>query len=258
MVNLLLTSVMIAALCGMVFCNRKHKKGTYYQIAALILLVLVLISGGMFMCRLDSMGFFGLDNIDEQRAANDQKYVESKAHVISNYIKNNRPGKKKVLLIIDKANNNLGGFITSKLGDMNVKNVVKEVLVHASQENDEMISESGLAAAEAASIDEAWNKHKDAIRVIIAGFSPSGKALEEVKNFKTLQPGKVQVILVASGGLSRWMYEKIDDGVLEAVIVIDPALVPPAELPENINEVFRSRYTLINKSNLERNKRFLH
>ena len=142
--------------------------------------------------------------------------------------------------------------------DMNVKNVVKEVLVHASQENDEMISESGLAAAEAASIDEAWNKHKDASRVIIAGFSPSGKALEEVKNFKKLQPGKVQVFLIASGGLSRWMYEKIDDGILEAVIVVDPSLVPPAELPENINEVFRSRYTLINKSNLERNKRFLH
>jgi (p)ppGpp synthase/HD superfamily hydrolase len=123
MINLLLTSIMIAALCGMVFCNRKHKKGTYYQIAALILLVLVLISGGMFMCRLDSMGFFGLDKVDELRAANDQKYVESQAHVVASYIKNSRPGKKKVLLIVDKANNNLGGFVTSKLNDMNVKNV---------------------------------------------------------------------------------------------------------------------------------------
>ena len=47
MINLILTAVMIASLCGMVFCNRKHKKnGTRYQLMALGLLVVVIACGG--------------------------------------------------------------------------------------------------------------------------------------------------------------------------------------------------------------------
>ena len=43
MVNLLLLALMIAALLGMVFCNRQQKKNTRYQVIALSLLVLVKI-----------------------------------------------------------------------------------------------------------------------------------------------------------------------------------------------------------------------
>ena len=259
MINLILTAVMIAALCGMVFCNRKHKKNAIrYQLMALGLLVVVIACGGMFMCRLDTLSMFGLDDHEELRTMNAQKFDEAKAHVVATYIKNNRPGKKKILLVADKSSNNFAGFLTSKLSDMNVANLVKETIAHDSGDEDKMISETAATAAEVSSIDSAIDKHKDAAVIILAGISPSGKALESLKLFKPGFGKRPQVIVLGPTILSRWVYDRIENEQIEALILPDMTRMVPVDLPENINEVFSCRYVLLNKNNLSRNKRFLH
>ena len=60
--NILLVLLMVASLGGMLFCGKEHRNRPTLQLIALLLLVLVIVSGGMFMCRLGALSVLGVQD----------------------------------------------------------------------------------------------------------------------------------------------------------------------------------------------------
>ena len=261
MVSLLLLLLMIAALCGMVFCNRRQRKDAKFQIIALVLLVVVIASGGMFMCRLDTLSLLGFSDNGSQSAALENKLNESQGYMVANFIKNSYPGKRKVLLIAPAGLEVFGRALLTQLHESKVGTLWQEQLTSSGGNADTLITPVADYSAEARQIDAAIDRHPDAQVVIIAGIAPSGDSLQRLKVYRKSYESRPRIIILGLTNLNDWAYRQMQDGKIDALIVTDlTKALPDAKepVPENLLEVFNSRYVLISKDNLRRNRRFFH
>lgn len=260
MVNLLLLIVMIAALCGMVFCNRKQRKDAKFQAVALGLLVIVIASGGMFMCRQDTLSMLGLSENSQPDAA-EHKLHAAQGYVVANFIKSSYPGKRKVLLISPEG---YSAFAMSLLGQMHESQVgalVQETLQFNTAGSDsKLITPATDRSRETLMIDNAIARHPDAQVVVLLGMSPSGESLRRLGVYRKNYSERPRLIVIGLTNLDSWAANQLSTGMFDALVVTDltKAVHGIAELPENPVELFNSRYVLVTRDNLHRNRRFFH
>ncbi len=259
MINLLLVVLMVAALGGMVFCGREQRRRPVLQLIALLLLVLVIASGGMFMCRLGALSVLGFDDSEQRHAELDKKLREAQGYVVANFIKNRFPNNKKVLLISNTASGAFNQALLGQLHDSGVGALVREPLTADSAEApDNLITPVADRAAEAQAIDAAIAKHPDAGVVILAGIAPSGESLARLGVYRMPESTRPKIIVIGLANLTEWVADQIEKGLFSGIVITDltKASVLDETLPENPIEVFNSRFVLINKDNLNRNRRF--
>lgn len=258
MVNLLLVLLMVAALGGMVFCGREQRRRPELQLIALLLLVLVIASGGMFMCRLGALSMLGFEENNEKHLELEKKLYEAQGYAVANFIKNSCPDHKKVLLICNPANTAFNMALLDQLRASGVGTLVQEQLSRSgSAASDKLITPAVEQAAEARSIDEAIAKHPDAGVVIISGISPSGESLERLNVYR--MESRPKLIVLGVSNLVEWFARQIENEFITAMVVTDLTKSFDNDMqtiPENPLEAFNMRYVLINKDNLNRNRRF--
>lgn len=260
MLNLLLMVLMIAALGGMVVCNRQHRKSTKFQGIALGLLVVVIASGGMFMCRLGTLSVLGLSDITNDDSI-DMKLRSAQGYVTANYIHNSLPAQSKILLISPQGNSVFDRALLEQLRDSGAKLVVQETLTQEEKDDpSKLITPAADRIAEAGSIDAAVAKHPDAKLVILAGISPSGESLKKLKLYSLPASRRPRLVIIGLSNLTGWVEKQLENGFFDALIVADltKSALGITELPDNPLEVFNRYYVLITKDNLRRNRRFFH
>ena len=257
MLNLLLTAIMIAALCGMVVCNRRQRKSTHYQLAALVLLVVVIASGGLFMCRIDALAMLGLDSPENEQAEHENKLYAAQGYVVANFVHNSVAKTSAVLLVTSDGGSAFNRTLLEKLRESGISKVFMEVLTVPN--SDPMVNPTGDRLAESRAIDAAIAKHPEAKAVILSGISPSGDSLRNLSIYQKSYSSRPKIIVIGVSNLSNWVYGQLEKGLFEALVVTDlTKIIDHSELPENLLEVFNSRYVLITKDNYKRHRRFFH
>ena len=245
MINILLLLITIAGLGGMVFCNHKQKKGSKYQLIALGLLVLVLVSGGLFMHRIDTLSLLGLQ-IEAAPEAIEHKFDDARALKTAEFIVQNSPAKGKVLIVVTGKNRNYSASLHKYLEQKKFVPVL------------EMCQQSSSdVKVNASEIEEALKKHKELRAVVFAGFGEP-VVLEKLSLYKLPLEERPLIIIAGEKNLTPALYEHMDKGLLNAAILVDMTKTTAARLPEDLNELFNCRYILIDKSNLENNKTFFN
>ena len=248
MINILLLLITIVALGGMVFCNSKHKKGSKYQLIALGLLALVLISGGLFMYRIDTLALLGLQSKEEFTEHAEQKFDQARAFKTTEFITANCPKKGKILIVIANRNRNFSGFLTSYLNDKKYSVEVENIQSPVANEDPAKFKKE---------LNDALTKYKNLRAVVIAGLGSEGIELVDIPLYKLPAEKRPAIIFIGATALEKTLYRHMKDGLLSAAILTDAHKNYSAEkLSDDPAEVFDCRFTLIEKSNLERNKSF--
>jgi hypothetical protein len=243
MINILLLLITIAGLGGMVFCNHKQKKGSKYQLIALGLLVLVLVSGGLFMRRIDTLSLLGL-KVDAVPEAIEHKFDDARALKTVEFIAKTSPAQGKVLVVVTGRNRNYSASLH------------KYLELKKFTPNLEMVQQNGSdVKTNAAEIENALTKHKNLRAVVFAGFNDPA-VLEKLSLYKLPLEKRPLIIIAGEKNLTPALYERMNDGLLNAAILVDMTKTAPSKLPEDLNELFNCRYIFIDKSNLENNKIF--
>lgn len=259
MINLLLLIIMIAALCGMVFCNRKQRKDTRLQAVALGLLVVVIASGGMFMCRQDTLSMLGLNESGQQDEF-EQKLRAAQGYVVANYIKSSYPGKRKVLLVAPEGYGAFGSALLRQMLETQVGALAQETLHVAGSDNSKLITPAADRTRESQAIDQAIARHPDAKVVILLGVSPSGDSLRRLNIYRKNYSERPRMIIIGISNLNEWVAQQLSSGMWDALVVTDltKTSLENNVLSENPIELFNSRYVLVTRDNLQRNRRFFH
>ncbi|MBE6379884.1 MAG: hypothetical protein E7047_03035 [Lentisphaerae bacterium] len=258
MINILLTAVMIAALCGMVFCNRKQRKNSKYQLVALGLLVVVIASGGMFMCQSSALSFLGLGSSDHTVAENNRKFNYSQGVVLGKYIKNNFPDNSRILLISPEGNVTFNDALQNELGSMQVEHMPLAVSDQGEDSDGTLITGGSANSAAPDSINTAINRRKNVDLVIAAGRVEL-KDLKDLDMYGWSASRRPQLIVQGCTEPDEWLSEQIKLGYIRAVVVADPTKrIPGESLPDDMQKVFDSRYVLIHKGNLDEHKAFFY
>lgn len=263
MINLLLMFVMIAALGGMVFCGRHHRKDAKFQLLALTLLVIVIASGGLFMCSLSSMSLLGDNEYSKMQNARESKLQEAQGYVLANFIRNRFPQTREVLLIISDGATLSGSAMIDQLRNGNIGTLRMEML-HSrqlqNQSSGKLINPAMDRHAETQSIDAAIARHSDAEVVILYGVAPSGDSIRRLKVYQQPFSKRPKLIVCGLTNLNDWVSRQLRDGFFSALLVTDLTRVARhnEELPENLMEVFDSSYVLITPDNIKNFRRFFH
>lgn len=258
MVNLLLLALMIAALLGMVFCNRQQKKNTRYQVIALSLLVLVIASGGMFMCRLGTLSVLGLNGNDNPTNDNDKKLRAAQGFVTGNFIRNSYKSGKNILIIMPEGVAASAEPFINELRAGNIGTVRIELI--RLDNSDNLITPAADHRAESRAIDAAIARHSDSDVIIFYGLAPSGASIRYLQVYEQPYEKRAKIIVLGLTNLNEWAARQIREGFFDAMIITDLTKASHSRtiLPDNHMEVFDSCYVLITRSNLNRNRRYFH
>ena len=258
MINLLLLALMIAALLGMVFCNRQQKRNIKFQIIALSLLVVVIASGGMFMCRLGTLSVLGMNENDNSASEKDKMLRASQGFVTANFIRNRYPQKNQVLLVMPENVVSRNAAFIEELRNGNIGNLRVELIRH--NNNDKLITPAADSRAETRSIDAAIAKHPEAQTIILCGLTPSGSSIRYLQVYEQPFNKRAKIIVIGLSNLDTWAARQLRDGFFDALIITDLTKISQGNtaLSDNLMEIFNSCYVLITKDNLNRNRRYFH
>lgn len=257
MVNLLLLALMIAALLGMVFCNRQQKKSARFQLIALSLLLVVIASGGMFMCRLGSLSVLG-SNANDPAGENDKKLQAAQGYIVANFIRNSYPGKDQVLLIMPEGISQRSIPFIEQLRSGNIGNLRIELIRR--NNSDKLITPAADIRYETRAIDTAIARHKEAQTIILYGLAPSGDTIRYLQVYDHSYNQRAKIIVLGLSNLNDWAARQLREGFFDALVVTDLTRISRSKelLPENLVEVFDSCYVLVTRDNLNRNRRYFH
>lgn len=258
MINLLLLALMIAALLGMVFCNRQQKKSSRFQIIALSLLVIVIASGGMFMCRLGSLTVLGMKDNSDPVSSNDKKLQAAQGYVVANFIRNSFPNQNQVLLIMPEGISHRSVPFIDELRNGNIGNLRVEVI--RQNTGDKLITPAADRRSESRAIDEAIARHRDAQTVILYNLAPSGDSIRYLQIYDQPYSKRAKIIVLGLSNLNDWAARQLREGFFNAMVITDLTRGSRSRehLPDNLMEVFDSCYVLITRDNLNRNRRYFH
>lgn len=258
--NILLVLLMVAALVGMLICGKGRQSRPALQLIALLLLVLVIVSGGMFMCRLGALSVLGVQDDSDLHLQFEQKLREAQGYVLGNYIKNSFPDRKNVLLISRNSFHAFNAALGTQLNAAGISGLRTELLSEspASPADDKLLTPGVEQRAEGSAIDAAIARHSNVEVVILVGVASSGDSVTRLKVYQQNEAVRPKIIVVGLNGLNEWFARQIENGVISAVVL--PDFTKPfryeGALPENPVEIFNDHYVLITPANLKRNRRF--
>ncbi len=263
MINLLLLFVMIAALCGMVFCGRQQRRDAKFQLLALSLLVVVIASGGLFMWSLSSMSLLGDNDYNKEQNAREIKLHESQGYVLANFIRNRFPQIKEILLIMPEGSTAANTGMIEQLRTGNIGTLRMEIIRNSQlnvQDSGKLINPAMERHAETQAIDAAIARHRDTQLVILYGVAPSGDSIRRLKVYQRPFSSRPKIIVCGLANLNDWAARQLRDGFFSALLVTDLTRIAQQneELPDNLMKVFDSSYVLITPDNISRFRRFFH
>ena len=258
--NILLVLLMVASLGGMLFCGKEHRNRPTLQLIALLLLVLVIVSGGMFMCRLGALSVLGVGDDSDRHLKLDQKLREAQGYVIGNHIKNTFPARKNVLLISRDGFRSFNEALALQLRDAGNFKLRMEILSNDfdTPAADKLLTPGAEQRAEGSAIDAAIARHPEAQIILLVGVSSSGESVTRLRVYRMNEALRPKIVVVGITALSEWFARQIEHGVIAAAVLPDftkPFRYDEA-LPENPVEVFNDHYVLITPANLKRNRHF--
>lgn len=248
--------IMIAALIGMIVCAKKQKTNPKAQPMAIALLFVVIITG---ICTL----FKGNSNAGMIESEN--RFYVSKAYVIGKFIVKNFP-KAKVLLIENEGfekNKRVQGFIEALkegMGNNNVKAVALELLNKPKRPEGmpaDMPMMPVMELMTSQDFDATINANSSCNVIIsLVGLPRDAKKMQLWRMPNATRP---KLILVNSGvGGAIRLDAAIERGMISAVIGNSPtAKYDGKRAPYDLEDAFKKRYILIDKSNVGKNLKLL-
>lgn len=250
MLKLLLTAVMIAALCGMVICNRKPRKAARYKIIALLLLLLVLLSGGLFMY-LPSLA--EQNSKDPEFVSGDYQHKEMVA-ALSGYIQKKYVLTSKIRLIGQQFDSGFAEELKKSLADIGIMDFESEFITVKFTE-DSLVLPVEEWAAEAQALDEALTRNLDADAVILMDNDYSTEPLRRLNFYKYSAAERPRLIIMGPIKLNAWSKRMLEEEFFDAVIEPDRKTETSAEADKTASkaEAATGTYTVINSGNLRRN-----
>ena len=258
MLKLLLTAGMIAALCGMVICNRKPRKEIKYKIIALILLLLVLISGGLFMYLPALSEQTEVHKFTNSSITNSQeRLTQAVTHVLAGNIKKNHSEKAKVLLIGKKSSENFSALLKNKLEENGISNFKFET-INVILSDDSLILPVEEWTAEAGAIDDILERNSDCDVAVLTDINPAGESLRRLKFYKRPESKRPKFVIIGLENLNAWTRRMVEEGFFEALAVANSSPEVDDQSTQSLQELFAGYYVLIDAENLRRNLRFFN
>ncbi|OQA87072.1 MAG: hypothetical protein BWY31_00948 [Lentisphaerae bacterium ADurb.Bin242] len=245
-------ALMVVALIGIVWCQKKQKVNPNAQAFAFVFLVLILVgAGGM----LYETGIFGGDREMDKIISNEVRYAKARSQVLADYIGKTYPGQKAV--IITEANVNQSPISKASLETMTAALTAAGINVSATEALN--IPESSpenpvpLEVALTAKVyNDIFNKYKDANLYIIMSQLPFvGTELQKLSCWKN-DPQKSRIILV--NGEVFNLKGAIASGHIGAAAAMKTgpeAYDPEKTAPKETQAAFDTRYILVTPQNVK-------
>ncbi len=241
----LLIVVMLAALIGMIVCNKKQDTVAVAKPVAMVLMLVVLVCG-FFL--LKEMNVFG-SSTDSLRN-NEAKFFASQGFVVGKFAKSDLGGGK-VLLVADNGFQNdtripeLVEAIKEGMGGGEV--VVDTVEVPGGDPN---MMEPLIERMKAKDFDALVAKYPDAKVVISMVGVPRDAA--RMKLFNSAMSGKGPALVLVGYSEMPGMATAIAKGAVAGVVTVSPkAVFDEKAAPKDPQEAFNVRYVLVNKNNIK-------
>lgn len=245
--NVILVVVMLAALVGMIVCN-KQKSNPASQPIAMVLLLAVIACGGFFMYK---MGIFGGNAGMDALRTNENKFYASQGFMAGQELKSLAAAGKTVIVVeptTAETDERIVGLVDQyKAG---VGNPAAEVVVEKLQVTMPAKPEEAPPFFEimrAKDFDALFAKYPDA-KVVISTIGLPSDAPK--MKYWTAQKGPAFFLIgmPEMGGIGKLLTM----GKLSGLISVGPkAKFNEDPAPENPAEAFAVRYVLINKNNVK-------
>ncbi len=251
----LLIVVMLAALIGMMVCN-KQKNNPVAQPIAFGLLLLVVVCGGVLMWKL---GVFGSSGALDRLRANETKFFASQGFVVGQDLKGKFEGKTVILVEpTTKADDpRIVALIEqykAGLGNNSAEVVVVPITVDMPES--EPGSEPPLTEVMKAKDYDAFFAAQPDAKVVITlvGFP---RDLQKMK-FWTTAADKRPLLFLLGSIEGRGLAAAVKSDAIAGIVTIGSnARFTEEPAPSDPLEAFKVRYVLINKANVEENKGLL-
>lgn len=241
----LLVIVMLAALVGMIICNKKQNTVAVAKPIAMVLMIVVLVCGFLL---LKEMNIFG-SSTDNLRN-NEAKFFASQGFVVGKFIKSDLGGGK-VLLIADNGfdkDTRIPALVEAIKEGMGGGEVVVDTITLPGGEAEMM--EPLIERMKAKDFDAVVEKNADAKVVMSLVGVPRDAA--KLKLFTSAMTGKGPALVLLGYSEMPGMATAIAKGAIAGVVTVSPkAVFDEKAAPSDPQAAFDVRYVLVNKKNID-------
>ncbi len=238
-------AIMVIALIGMIICSKKQKTNPAMQPIAFVLFIVVVIGGVML---LRETGTFG--GQESSLLKNEMAFYASQGTEVGQYLAQNNPGKKVLLLVEDVNNENVKGLANALKEGYGGEVVLDTIGV--TQQNPEMPMPLYMIM-KAADFDAALEKNADA-GIVVSTIGLPQDALR-MKYWKTAADKRPMLFLIGTpSGQISGLAAAVAKGDIAGVVVSNPEAKYDVAAPSDPNEAFDIRYVLVDKNNVEQYK----
>lgn len=232
----ILIIIMLAAVAGMVVCNKKQDKFAMAQPIAFVLLAVVIACGGYLIYNTFS------SNEQTELLDRERRFSASRGFVAAEYL--NGKGVKSVALLVEPKDAAAETMLKA-IKSAGIANVtVIEIEAPASEDMTffDMVKPEGVQKA----LEDAADA--DAIMVVPSLPKNTIKAKQWLAN-----KGKKPVIMLGRPDFPQ-LDKMIENDVIAGVIAQKSKVDYEADAPRDLKKAFDVRYSFINKENLEANR----
>lgn len=252
--------VMVAALIGMIICSKKQKTNPGAQPVAIALLIVVIISGIYMLYKNNIFG-----NSNASMIESENHFYASQGYITGQFIAKNIPGAKVLLIENEdfgksKREQAFIGALKEGLGKNDVKVVTPIILNEPRRPKgmpEDMPMMPLMELMTGKDFDATLKANSDRnVVVSVIGLPRDAKSM---KLWTTPAAKRPKLILIGGGiGSSINLGPAIKKGMISAVVTISPkAKFDDEGAPSDYKEAFDKRYILIDKSNVDKNKKSL-
>ena len=103
-------------------------------------------------------------------------------------------------------------------------------------------------------------KKQETWPIILYNLAPSGDSIRYLQVYDQPYDKRAKIIVIGLANLDAWAARQLRDGFFDAMVITDLTRASRSKelLPDNLMEAFDSCYVLINRNNLNRNRRYFH
>ena len=243
-------ALMVVALIGIIWCQKKQKVNPNAQALAFVFLVLILVGAGTVLW---DQGIFGGEDREMNRIIeNETAYAAARSEVLAKYLVGKYPGKKAVIITeknLEGNRINKGAYDAMVQALNGIEVEATEALNTPEMSPDNPMPMESLITAKL--FNDIFNKYPNANLFIIMTSLPFN--MDEVQKFSIWKkdPKKVQAVIV--NGEVYNLKRVIAAGYIAAAAVMknDPnAYDPEKTAPSDPQKAFDVRFILVTPENV--------
>ncbi len=248
--TILLAVVMLAALGGMIYCNKKQDTFPAAKAVAVLLMLVVVGCGGYLIVNMSGSGDY------ENLRKNENKFYVSQAHVIGDFIKTDMGGGKIVIIADEnfEKDERIPDFVAAMKSASGSDAVEVVTLDLPKDANSDMMPL--MERMKAADFNKVTKAHADA-KVIVSqiGLPRDVKKLDIIKN---AVKGKGPALVLMGYSEVPGLAGAVQVGAVAGVVTVSPkAVFDEKPAPKDPKEAFAVRYVLVTKKNVAEHGKLL-